>query len=174
MKLKYRFSAFALFMVVVLFVPSIIKVIDMRLELFPSVILPSSSGTIKIDQDRKVKRMELHGITIQGDTIELDKGDFLNPIPEHYLYRLLLNDFGLKEYQYENTKTNRLALPFRLQSKVSKEDINETKVWLRDRLQKLGCSDSVLIVKKRLITISPDMSILNRDNVINDTIYDLY
>ena len=174
MRLKYKYSTLSLLIFLLLFLPFLIKTIDMRLELFPSVILPSSSGTIKIDENRTVRKMELHGIRPNGDTIELNKGAFLKPIPKHYLDKLLGNKFGLKEFKYEHTKTIKLGLPFKIQSKVTKAEINETKAWIRGRLRTLGCLDSVLIIKRRNIVISPEMSIIDRNTVVNDTIYHLY
>lgn len=172
--MKFKYITITLIIFLLLFLPFLLKTIDMRLELFPSVILPSSSGTINIDKNRVVTRMELHGISLNEDTLQLDKSDFLKPIPKHYLDRLLSYKFGLKEFKYENTKTNKFAIPFKIRSKVTAAEINETKAWLRSRLRKLGCFDSVLIIKRRGIVISPNMSIIDKNSVVNDTVYNLY
>lgn len=171
--MKFKYIAISTVVFLFLFLPFALKTIDMRLEIFPSVILPSSSGTIKIDKNKTVGKVELYGIMQNGDTLELDKGDFMKPMPKHYLDRLLDNKFGLKEFTVEQAKTNKFGLPFKIKSKVTKAEISETKVWLRNRLKTLGCLDTVLIVKQRRIVISPEMSILE-SSVENDTIYKLY
>lgn len=174
MKFKYKYITITLLTFLLLFLPFLLKTIDMRLELFPSVILPSSSGTIDISKNRVVSRMELHGIALNKDTLQLDKGDFLKPIPKHYLDKLLSYKFGLEEFKEEHTKTNKFSIPFKIRSKVTEAEINETKAWLRSKLRKLGCLDSVLIIKRRSIVISPEMSVIDNKTVVNDTIYHLY
>jgi hypothetical protein len=174
MRFKYKYTVLTVLIFLLLFLPFVLKTLDMRLEIFPSVILPSSSGTIDIDKNVTVSRMELYGIAQNNDTLQIDKGQFMQPIPKHYLYQLLRNDFGLNAYEYEHAKTNRFALPFKLKSKVTTDEITETKAWIRRRIRDLGYKDSVLIVKNRRIVMAPDMSILDKTTVVNDTIYDLY
>lgn len=174
MNFRYKYTVFTVLIFLLLVVPFVLKTIDMRLEIFPSVILPSSSGTIDIDRDFTVGSVELYGIAQNNDTLKIDKGDFMKPIPKHYLTLLVKNDFGLAEYEYEHTRTNRFGVPFKLKSKVTKDEITETKVWIRERLGKLGYRDSVLILKNHRTIIAPDMSIRGKTNIINDTIYELY
>lgn len=174
MNAKYINILNTLLILLLLGIPFVIKTIDMRLEIFPSVILPSSSGTINIKENVFVNKTELYGVLINKDTVELNKSKFMGKIPLHYLENLISNKFGLKPFLVRNEKTNKFSITYNVHSKVSDAEIKETKIWLRNRLREQHCNDSILIIKKRSIELSPNRVIINKNAINYDTIFNLY
>ena len=153
-----------------------LKILDPRLEMYPSIVLPSGSKKCVLLDTVRITVSEVYGLTPRGTLKNLDKSSFLQNIRVQYLDHLYHHNFGLTRFQTQNSRTNRLGIPFSITSKVSEEDIAETKIWLRSRLTEQGCSDSVLILKKKHMMVLKDGR-YHEDKTVpseNDTILDLY
>ena len=94
MKNKFR----TIFIISVLLVlPFLIKTIDFKLEIFPSVILPSHSDKIKTNRDVNLVKLELYGIDISGHQKKLNQKKFFKNIPVKYSPWIIRNNFGLNQ-----------------------------------------------------------------------------
>lgn len=174
MRLKFKNIVYFLLLFLFLGIPFAIKNIDSRLEMFPGVILPSGGAKYPLKDKFLMPIHEVYGLTSTGVEKKLDKTLFMYPIPKKNSEAIILANFGLNEYKTRNFTTSRLGLKFELDSKISKNDIAETKMWIRSKLRDQGCLDSLLIVKKEQYIIARDGSYNKDITILNDTIFNLY
>ncbi|PWH83191.1 hypothetical protein DIS18_01160 [Algibacter marinivivus] len=157
-----------------LIVPFLLKTIDSRLEIFPSVILPSNSNPIDISKDISLTKLDLYGIDNLGNQKKLDYNKFFKNIPISYSHWIIRNNFGLNNKQNLSFKTTKLGITFKTKSKVTNQEVIKTKKWLQKRLLIQECSDSLLIIKNTKLIISKDTRKLKEKLFVNDTIFELY
>jgi len=171
---KFKSINFFLFLVLFLGVPYAVKLIDNRLELFPAIIFPSSSQKRILGDEVDIWVTELYGKTANGQEKNLDKSTFLKVITPDYLELLLKEELGLNPSRSRSFNTIRFGIPIKLESKITSQDILETKSWLRQRMREQGCLDEILIIKKKQVIVLRDGTYKQDTQIVNDTVYNLY
>ncbi|KAA3436074.1 hypothetical protein [Rufibacter hautae] len=137
------------------------------LEPYPAVMLPSGSGKVDVAPGRtKVKFTSLYALNAQGTWSKVDNTHLLYPIPIQYLNPILAKEFGLKENAgairpgIQSELAENLSMSWA--RKVTEQDKNEVKVWLRRKLEHQNLHGPSLKVVQTVETISiPDGRILN-------------
>ncbi len=171
---KYKNINNFLILVIIFIIPFFIKSIDYRLELFPAVILPAGSYMCNIEKEVSINKNEIYGIDYNGKQKKLDKEIFMGKVRMEYFNYFYKNHFGLIEYEPKKQKTLHLNFTYNIKSKISKNDIIETKKWLQKKLKDQNCIDSVLILKNHRIVILKDGSYYEDKLIKNDTILNIY
>ncbi|MGI9551689.1 MAG: hypothetical protein ACR2MT_10845 [Aurantibacter sp.] len=174
MKLKFKNIALFIFLIVILGVPTVLRIIDYRLEAYPSIILPFGAGQVELGDEVKITVNEVYGYSPEGHLKNLDKSQFLQCIRVRYFKFLYEDRFGLKEIENQNFETVRFGIAINRESKVSEEDRMLTKEWLRERLREQGCNDSLLILKKTFVVVKSNGNFHQDTTVVNDAIFELY
>jgi hypothetical protein len=151
-------------------VPYALRLIDYRLEIYPSVVLPFGASKARPGEEMRLEIYEIYGYSEDGNLKNLDKSRFLQNIRVGYFDFLYEDRFGLKESAGKNFITNRLGLSVSMASKISAEDKAATVVWLRERLRDQACKDSVLILKKKQVVIPKDGQYYVDKTLVHDTI----
>ncbi|SDD64367.1 hypothetical protein SAMN05421636_101291 [Pricia antarctica] len=171
---KFQHIRLLIFLIVILGIPYTLRLIDYRLEPFPSIILPFGSNKTALGDEVRLPSNEIYGYTMDGQLKKLEKSRFLQNIRVGYFDYLYEDRFGLRDFNGHSFRTTRLGIPVKLKSKISETDIQATKIWIRQRLLEQGCTDSVLILKKDLIVIPRNGTYYEETTLMNDTILDLY
>lgn len=171
---KFKNINLFIFLLIFLGVPYALRIIDYRTEIYPSVVLPFGAGTVNPGDEISLKIYEIYGYTKDGSLKILDKSRFLQHIRVGYFDFLYEDRFGLKASGGHHFNTTRLGIPVSMENKVSAEDKEETKIWLRERLQEQGCKDSVLILKKTQVVIPKGGDYYVDKTIEHDTIIRLY
>ncbi len=174
MKLRYKNIALVTFLALVLLVPYFLRILDNRLELYPSIVLPMGAWQTTLGEEVRVPVNEVYGITPQGELKNLEKSAFLKVIRVGYFTLLHEANFGLVKVGKRDFRTIRMGIPISVKSKVSQDDIRETRIWIRERLREQGCLDSVLILKRKFIVIKDNGRFYEDNILVNDTIFRLY
>ncbi len=152
-----------------------IKNIDARFELFPGAIFPSGGDLINISEDIKFKVTELQGIRPESKSKEvINCHYFFKFMKINYFTRLAENDFGLNYYREKNTETTRLGLGFKEYSNVTKNEIQNTKEWLRCALQEQSFNDSILLVVVKEYIIDKKTRKVKSEKIIDEQTINLY
>ncbi|WP_149277119.1 hypothetical protein [Pareuzebyella sediminis] len=142
--------------------------------MFPSIVLPFGSNKAKVQDITHLSINAIYGYTKDGSLKELDKSEFLQNIRVGYFDNLYNKRFGLRASNPTTFKTNRLGITINLQSKISEQDKERTKEWIREKLSNQGCVDSMLILKKKEIVIPKNGQYYESNNLVHDTIISLY
>lgn len=171
---KFSHIRLLIFLIVILIVPYVLRLIDYRLEPFPSIVLPFGSNKTILGDEVRIASNEIYGYTVNGHLKKLEKSRFLQNIRVGYFDYFYEDRFGLRDFSGHRFKTTRLGMSIELKSKISEADKQATKRWIRQRLLEQGCTDSVLILKKILIVIPKNGSYYEETPITNDTIIDLY
>ncbi|MCO4822648.1 MAG: hypothetical protein KC469_11305 [Flavobacteriaceae bacterium] len=171
MKNRLRIIAIVL---ILLCLPFAIKTLDINLEVFPSVILPSYSQPIKIDKDVNLTKYELYAIDKTGKQKKVDHHKFFNKPLFPYSNWIIRNNFGLNNPEVKTHRTVRLGFSYTTRSKTTEAEVLKTKKWLSKRLLNQGFVDSFLIVKKNKLILSKETRKQKMKVFINDTIFQLY
>lgn len=154
--------------------PFAFRAIDLRWEIFPSIILPSYASLSNTDKEEVRVVSQLLAYNDNQELEAIPKTDFFHKIPRQYHNYIIGNNFGLQMSPNVNLKTRRFNFKFTQESKVSKKEIADTKVWIRDRLSEMGLKDSILIIRKQKVIINPDRSLQTKKEIINDAYFRLY
>ena len=171
---KFRHIRLLIFLIGILILPYALRMIDYRLEPFPSIVLPFGSNKTILGDEVRLLSNEIYGYTMDGQLKNLNKSKFLQNIRVGYFDYLYEDRFGMRDFSGHSFRTTRLGIPVKLKSKISEADKQATKIWIRQRLLEQGCNDSILILKKDLIVIPKDGSYYKETTVANDTIIELY
>lgn len=174
MTFRYKNIAYFIFLIVFLVVPFLAKSIDHHFEIFPAVTLPAGSSQCDMENEVIIPVNEIYGIAANGSEKKLNKLMFLKTIRVEFFDRLYARRFGLVPPKTKHLKTTRLNISFTIKSKVTLDDIEVTKRWLRERLIDQNCNDSILILKQKQIIIRKDGSYYEKKQSDNETILDLY
>ena len=174
MKLRYKNIRHLSFLLIFLGIPFLLRIIDYRFEIYPSVVLPAGAKTLYTGEDVRISVNEIYGRTANGKIKNLNNAFFLRPIREEYLSYFYKAHFGLTPSKNLQFNTNKLGIPISLTPKISLEDIELTKVWLRERLREQNCLDSILILKKRTMIVRNNGAFYEDNTILNDTILELY
>lgn len=171
---KFPHIRLLILLTVILVVPYALRLIDYRLEPFPSIVLPFGSNKTTLGEEVRLPINEIYGYTRDGQLKNLDKTQFLQNIRVGYFDYFYENRFGLRNFSGHTFRTTRLGIPIKIKSKISEADKQATKIWIRQRLVEQGCKDSVLIFKRDLIVIPKNGAYYHETTIANDTIIDLY
>ena len=171
---KFKNIALFVFLLIFLGVPYALRLIDYRLEIYPSVILPFGASKARPGDEMRLKIYEIYGYSDKGSLINLDKSGFLQNIRVGYFDFLYEDRFGLKKSGGHHFRTNRLGLEISMENKVSSADKEATIAWIKDRLREQGCMDSVLILKKKQVVIPKGRHYYVDKTLEHDTIIRLY
>lgn len=174
MKFRYRNITLLLFFFLILGVPYALRLADRRLEIYHSVILPFGTNKVQLKDSTLFPVKEIYGLTPEGALKKLDKSTFLQNIRVGYFDLLYDAHFGLQELPNRDFTTTRFNIPVKVVSKVSAEDIAATKTWIRERLKEQGCTDSLLLLKRRHIYVLKDGRYVADKILVNDTILELH
>jgi len=138
-----------------LLVPFAIGYLAPTLEPYPAVLLPSGAGRIKTTGDQiDFNRAAIYGRVAGRDAwTRLSPSQFLNPIPPEFFPPLAQRYFGLSPIG-PITHTIKGGAVIRIDTqKVSEEEVRNAKQWLRARLNRSGCDDSVLRITQEVVTL---------------------
>ena len=174
MKLKYL-NAFLLLLVFLL-IPFVLRIITPSLEVYPSIVLPSGAGKVKLANDGLTyQTTEIYGKNqVTGKLERLEVQDFFKPIPVQYFHAIVEGEFGLDPEYRKSIRSLLFERRTVGSTKVTEEEREQTREWLRTRLKKAGCRDSVLVVQKRAITYNTDSKELEDNQLVYEKSYDLY
>lgn len=171
---KFKNIIFFIFLLIVLGIPYALRIIDYRMEIYPSVVLPFGATLARPGDEMRVKIYEIYGYSEDGKLKKLDKARFLQHIRVGYFDFLYEDRFGLKATGGHHFTTNRLGIAVSMENKVSEEDKEDTKVWLKERLREQGFNDSVLILKKTQVVIPKGGDYYVDKTIEHDTTIRLY
>ena len=137
-----------------LLVPFAIREFAPTLEPYPAVLLPSGAGLIKTADQMDFDRTAIYGrVAGRDDWTRLCPSRFLNPVPADFFPPLAQRYFGLSAMG-PITHTIRGGVVIRIDThKISEEDVNNAKRWLRGRLNGSGCDDRALRITQEVVTL---------------------
>ncbi|MEM9680656.1 MAG: hypothetical protein AAF901_10065 [Bacteroidota bacterium] len=168
----YKATILFLMVSLMLGVPFALKLISGSLEMYPAVIFPSGASVVKTENGTT----SFHSIELWGykNNIpsKLDTDQFLNPIPNWYLPKIVEGHFGLKPYRKE---LQHGLIPFiiKTENDTSESALEETKAWIRGRLKAQGFDDSGFMVRTYLISYSIETKAMVSTSIINETVYEI-
>lgn len=143
---RYPFLILTLALIFLLIGPFILLLKDKRLEIYPSISLPS--GPFLMHNENEV--IIFHSLDLfgqDGNAIkEIPKQKFLGEIPIQNFYPLMQSSFGLKHYKDE-FKLYKPPIKFTIENHYNKESIEASKHWIRNRLKTLNFYDNILIIR---------------------------
>lgn len=110
-------------------------------EPYPAIIFPGGANTVRT-ADGRVQYGATVLVAFDADDrpVPLDAGDFLEPIPVHYLDAMAAFGFGLAEPTAE----------------IEEADRDAVRAWLAERLDALGYRTDRLVVQQVWITAKAD------------------
>lgn len=124
--------------------------------------MPSGHGKLIVPESGNIyyKRLSIIGLKKDSlNSVEIPLSDFLHPIPPHIALHVLKKDFGL------NPKPIKVILgeintEFWIQPKAGPQDIIDAKLWLRERLNELGCVDTFLVIQNVVLEFNTEKRVL--------------
>jgi hypothetical protein len=122
-------------------------------EPYPAILMPSGHGKFEVPQSGNIyfKKRSIIGLKKDGlRNIEIPISDFLYPIPPHIALHVLKKDFGLHPKPIK-VILGEINTIFWIKPKASPQDIIDTKLWLRQRLNDIGCVDTFLFIQDVLL-----------------------
>lgn len=163
-----KYILLTLALVSFLIIPYILKLKNQRLEVFPSIIMPAGAGLIHKKDSITFGTYELYAK--RNDSVKrLNIKKFLKPIPEWYIGHIAQSNFGLEPY-YKEFKLYKPPMKFKIFNRFKPSELSCTQLFYKEKLQKLGYDDSILIYRNYKIQV--------RDSVkskilVNEKIYNL-
>ncbi|MGD1947655.1 MAG: hypothetical protein ACFB0A_15660 [Croceivirga sp.] len=151
-----------------------VKTIDIHLEIFPSIILPSYSKQVDYSNNPTLIKQALYGFDKKGKLKKIDHRLFFHPIPVEYSNWIINRNLGLLEEKVQTKKTGRLGISYIKRPKTDSGDIIETKKWIKERLQNQGCLDSIIIIRKNRITLSRGSHNIKGKKLVEEIVLQLY
>ena len=140
---------FTVFLVLVLFVPFVLRTLAKQLEPYPAIILPSGASKIDLKEGViGVNSLSIYGYDTQGKLEKIDVKQFIAPIPSHYFPVIAKNEFGLSTKTTDEIWLRGLNKKIDIKRKsVSLANQELAKIWLSNRLKKLGLSTSLILIR---------------------------
>lgn len=150
-------------------VPFVLRTVSPALEVYPSIVFPARATVVDVSHENlEFTNLELWGVGSKGkEEILLDPARFLEPVPAVNLGVLVEREFALNPEAGRSIKFKYVPISAREmgRSKVTPEERQETRDWLRNRLNTAGCEPYLLILRKRNSSINR-----NTGEVINSAI----
>ncbi|MGK7951084.1 MAG: hypothetical protein AB4368_20435 [Xenococcaceae cyanobacterium] len=143
---------FTVILTAALFVPFVMTTANLKLEPYPAIILPSGAGKLDLKEGViNVYNLSIYGYDIQGKLQKIDQTGFLNPIPNHYLYAVFDNEFGLSTKTKDEIVLRGLNKKIEIKRKsTTPEEQKKAKLWLSEKLTDLGLSSSKIVFRYEL------------------------
>jgi hypothetical protein len=148
-----------LLIAVALIVPESLRSFSPTLEPYPAVILPAGAGTIRINDGTVRARRTFLTAKRNGEWEEVDLAEFLAPVADHYLGRIVKRDFGFPRRKH--------ASPLKL------AQVEETKRWMRSKLAAQGFETHELSLMEQSMTITLATGKQSRSKTSRKKTYDL-
>ncbi|WP_461443017.1 hypothetical protein [Maribacter sp.] len=174
--MKFRFKNIFGFVLLSFFflVPLLFRAIDRNFEIFPSITLPSNANKVFLNRNTSIVEQELYGLGPKGNQKKVDHKTFFQNIPIHFSHWIIRNNFGLDKNKVFNTTTPRLSISYSQSQKVTADEVNKTKEWMRHQLRSQGLNDSILIIRKNQIFTKHGRPDPVEKISTNDTIFALH
>lgn len=174
--MKFRFKNILGFVLLSLFflVPLLFRAIDRNFEVFPSITLPSNANKVFLNRKNSILEQQLYGLDPSGNRKKIDHKLFFRDIPIHFSHWIIRNNFGLDKNKVFHKTTMRLDITYNQGQKVTTDEVNETKEWIRHQLRVQGLKDSILIIRKNEIFTKHGDTNPVANISTNDTIFALY
>lgn len=143
---QYPNLSLTLLLAFILIPPFALK-IRKRLEPYPAIILPIGARKVNVGKKEiNFNRTSLWGKREKDNTwTRVDVKKFLHPIYVHYWDPISRNSFGLKSTE------GRIIKLFKginiLSKKVTPNEVQEAKYWLRQKLVQSGYGSNELMIK---------------------------
>lgn len=135
---------FTLLLAVVLAGPLLVRTAFPSLEPYPAALLPAGSSKLDLSGDEiQFEQLVIMGLDEKDQWVEVEVAKFLDPIPPHYLYVILENEFGLSEAPRRQLQSRLFALSVS-RRQFTPEQERETKQWLSARLIEAGLQGETL------------------------------
>ncbi len=140
---------FTVFLILVLLVPFVLKTVSRKLEPYPAIILPSGASKLDLKEGKiGVDGISIYGYDTQGNLEKIDVKQFIAPIPSHYFHVLANNEFGLSTKTTDEIWLRGLNKKIDIKRKSTSSEHQElAKIWLANRLKKLGLSTSSILIR---------------------------
>lgn len=134
--------AFSLFLVI----PFLLRIVSPELEGYPAIILPSGASTLSLNDQTLVYSVKnLWGKNQTGEWEKIDPVHFLEPIPAHFLFKILDNNFGLSPSEKIIEFRYGIISPIHLSPKgFSENELEATREWISTQLLEAGLSPDQL------------------------------
>jgi hypothetical protein len=144
-KTHYPYTLTFFLLILVLFIPFLLRFKEPRLEIYPAILFPTGAELLKInDGSRFFQTYEIFGLK---DTLApLNKSEWMGEIPKQYYNYILKGNLGLEPY---SSHFNFLipSLKFEEKNYLDEASITETMTFFKNKLTEQGFKDSVLVVK---------------------------
>ena len=143
-------------------------------EPFPAMIFPGGTGTVRTENSvAEFAAQVIVAFDESGAPVQVDTGEFLEPIPVHYFYALDGAGFGLGERDLEVAVKKLgwvLTVP---RPEATEEERREVRTWLGDRLESLGYDREKFIIRHLWVTVDADTGRELSRETTSETVYDL-
>jgi hypothetical protein len=156
--MKYPDLVYTTLLSALLLVPFAISYLAPTLEPYPAVLLPSGAGVIKATGDQiDLLKNTIYGRAAGRDAwTRLSPSQFLNPVPYEFFQDLAKRYFGLSPSGPIAHSIHGVGLVITIDPhKVSEDEVRNAKQWLRARLNRSGCDDSLLRITQEVVTLRP-------------------
>lgn len=152
-----------------------LKILASSLEPYPAVILPAGAHQIELDSSKvNFTRTSLWGKKLSDNSwVRIDSEKLLDPIPNEYLGHIVNNSFGLESKVSKTNSTLKRKITAILRSKITANEIEDTKNWLRHKLAKFNCSVKELMVAEEKIIFDVNIGKTVSLEIIDEKIFEL-
>ena len=168
---------FTLLLVIILVVP-LLRRIFVGGEPYPAILLPSGATKINLANETvSVRIISIYGYGRDGRLHRITAQQLLSPIPNHYLFGIVRNEFGLTgktDIKLWDKILNMINVEIKRKNIQNKEEnIQEAKTWLKHKLEGLELSNSSIIVRHELLEIDRTTGKEVTNKINNEQVFEL-
>ena len=155
--------------------PFVLKMLASSLEPYPAVILPAGAHQIELDSSKvNFTRTSLWGKKLSDNSwVRIDSEKLLDPIQNEYLGHIVNNSFGLETEASKTNSTFKRKITAILRSKITTDEIKDTKKWLRHKLTESNCSVKELRVTEEKIVFDVNTGKTVSQKIIDEKLFKL-
>ncbi len=140
-----------LILILVLFVPFLLRERGAYLEPYPAIVLPRGASLLDISEGViNYPFTELVAVDSAGVEHVLEPKAFFAPIPAHYWTRICRDNFGLEPQPFspieKKISLGLWSIKLKHDRETTPEQRQETIAWLKDRAAAQGVTDAKLIL----------------------------
>lgn len=141
---KFRYTFWTIVLLMFLFIPFIIRSSFIKIEPFPSIVMPSGSHVVRTDSEQLVfKKLVLYGIDAEtGAEKPIPVEVLLGAIPPQYLTSLYKNGFSI-----DSSQIQKAPKAIASNARTTPEAIDLCKAYFRQQLSSHGYQDSLFIIR---------------------------
>ena len=149
-----------LLLAIILIPPFVLRTLSERLELYPSILLPSGATRIYLgDKNVTFNRISLWGKHEKNNTWKrINLETFWSPFPRQYFFPIVKNSLGL---ELDNKKITRTSDKFLINKvaqtmnkiwsdKITPDEVNDAKDWWRKKLDRSGYAPELRITSEKV------------------------